>query len=549
MGLLQGTTIWTTNAPSGLTQSIPAALNKVQYTVDQTSAPPRGILSVTGILTDAEKATTKAISTDPDWSAAVDRVGKQADNFFNNVLFGIFPPATQAAAKAVLLAGDIPPPPPPASPSDPAPVDNNTAGPKRFYFIQGFMPFLRNILSARLIINTVSGPANIPTTDLTTLLISTIIQVGTPPQTALTSLSSIQNAPASSATSWSGYLIVPTTDQYIVGVKGGFTTQPPPLMVNSQPVPFTQQQTDPNDVWFTNPQYLTAGLLYSFVVTGQSLSNLQWKSTRSPLSDIPSSALLPDYASGPTFEVFKRLYKASLVINGFNLSVAEITYFFNNASDFGSIDFNAVSLVAWERLADYSTFRGSMPAMPKTPLDLFAWAKGNPDPSGLVSMINSVTNWTADDITKLITPPHLNLQTPASYVNEQQLILLQKAVTVKTKIAIDVDLLFTWADPLSFLWKKARLIAESIRNQVRSRYDVDTWEQVSQPLFSTLRGNQRDALIAFLLVQQPLKEWGLSMQTVYLNSFSSMFKWELVYKRPGSSKPYQRCKYTLKDVS
>jgi hypothetical protein len=40
-------------------------------------------------------------------------------------------------------------------------------------------------------------------------------------------------------------------------------------------------------------------------------------------------------------------------------------------------------------------------------------------------------------------------------------------------------------------------------------YDIDTLEQVAQLLFNTLCRHHRDALIAFLLVQKSLQDWGV----------------------------------------
>lgn len=253
-------------------------------------------------------------------------------------------------------------------------------------------------------------------------------------------------------------------------------------------MPFSHQQDDPNDVWYTNPVPLISGKLYTFHITSQGISNLEWRTPKTPPSSIPSSALLPDYSSQPTTEVFIKGFKAGLVISNFNLTLDEVTYFYSNATDFASLDFNAVTLAAWGRLADYRVLRASMPAMPSTVLDLFKWSKSNPTatPDALVVFIVSVTNWGTGGVTKLIVPNRLNLQDPRAFPTEIPLTQLQKCVVVKTKIGIDADLLFTWADPMSFLWDRTRAIAESIRKQVRSRYDVDTWEQVALLLFNTL---------------------------------------------------------------
>src|SRR5207302_64253 len=88
VGLLEGTTIYTTNAPANLTITIPDTLSKKLKYNNQTNAnPPAATIQVTGILTAVEQAQTRTLSSHPDWAKAIDRVGKQALNVFNDVLF------------------------------------------------------------------------------------------------------------------------------------------------------------------------------------------------------------------------------------------------------------------------------------------------------------------------------------------------------------------------------------------------------------------------------------------------------------------------------
>ncbi len=67
------------------------------------------------------------------------------------------------------------------------------------------------------------------------------------------------------------------------------------------------------------------------------------------------------------------LYRAAVVINGFNLSAAEVSYFQTHASDFSGFDWNAVTLPQWLRLQAYTQLRNSLPRSDKSLLDLFQW--------------------------------------------------------------------------------------------------------------------------------------------------------------------------------
>ena len=48
-------------------------------------------------------AQAKALSSDPKWADAIDRVGKQPKNIFNDALLGIFPEKDREEAKKHLL--------------------------------------------------------------------------------------------------------------------------------------------------------------------------------------------------------------------------------------------------------------------------------------------------------------------------------------------------------------------------------------------------------------------------------------------------------------
>lgn len=505
IGLLEGTTVYATNAPLNLTIAIPEAqktlAKKVKYSNQKDAIPPSSSLQVIGILTTEETAQAKALSSDPGWAKAIDRVGKQPKNSFNDALLGVFPEQDREAAKDILLAGDVLPP------------DGNTPLDKRFFFLQHFLPFLRQQLAHRFIIDTLAGATSLPT-NVTDALLSSLLTVGTANQPAIGILEGIKTQPVADSGVWKGYLIPPADAALIFVITS--ETQPLPLLLDGELIPFKYQQEDPSNVWSTDlTSKLKAGKLYWLEVTGQSAEQLQWKSPTSAKAAIPTSSLLPDYSKGSEAKVFTKLSKAALVINGFNLSVDEITYWQTHADDFDQFDLNAITLRHWLRLQAYTTLRNSLPKAETTLLDLFEWAakpvdatKQNDKVAALSHEIFDVTNWKEDNIKKLLKPEHFDLMHPDSFRNEVNLVKLQKAIIVADKIAVDIDRLFDWAKPGSKFWV-CHQIAESIRNAIRARYDQEDWEQVVKPLNDQLRENQKLALIAYLLVQPDLIDWGV----------------------------------------
>jgi hypothetical protein len=509
LGLLEGTTVYATNAPLNLTIAIPDAqktlAKKLKYSYQKDATPPKAGLQVTGILTDEEKAQAKSLSSDPNWAKAIDRVGKQPKNIFNDALLGIFPEKDREEAKKQLLAGDVM--------SD----ASNTALDKRFYFLHHFLPFLRQRLAHRLIIDTLAGTASLPT-DVTDALLSDLLTVGASNQPAITVLEGIKAQGAIGTGVWKGYLIPPTDEVYTFVAES--ETQPPALMLDGEMIVFKYQQEDPSNVWSTDPtaKKLKSGKLYWLEINGASASQLQWKTPTLSKAPIPTSALLPDYTNGAEsaeLEILKKLSKAALVVNGFNLSVDEVNYWQKHSSDFDEFNVNAMTLKHLQRLQAYTTLRDSLPKSEANLLDFFEWAAKPVDAAkqpekiaALSQKIADVTNWKRENIDKLLKVENFDLKHLEAFHNEVNLVKLQKAIEVADKIAVDIDRLFDWAKPGTKFWA-CHKIAEDIRNAIRARYDQTDWEQVVKPLNDQLRENQKLALIAYLLVQPDLREWGV----------------------------------------
>lgn len=500
VALLDGTTVYTTNAPANQSVTVPDALaGKLKYIDQPAATPPRASIQVTGILTDGEITLAKGLLPSSDsWRHAIDRIGKQTLNIFNDVLEGIFP--DDADAKLHLLAGDVAK----ADAQDP----DNTAPKKRFYFLQYFMPFLRARLAHRLIVTTLSAVAGISDA-VADVLLTDILVVGSTHQPAIDALQHIKDKPSGSGPGWKGYLLPPADGTYTFSAIGD--TQPPAIRLDGRALAFTEQQQDPNNVWFTAADaavQLKAGQLYLLEVDDRPADALSWKSADMAKTSIASSQLLPDYSVQGAKEAFTKLTKSALLVNGFGLSADELGYLHANASDFDDFDFNAVTLPQWKRLQAYAGLRDKLPVTDSSLLDLFAWATHPDHPDDLSARIAGTTQWKQDDIDHLISAEHFDLNDPANFRNEVNLVKLEKALAVAKRIGVDIDRLFKWAAPGS-RFHECHQIAQSIRSAIRARFSEDDWEQVVRPLNDQLREHQKQALISYLLVQPVLIDWGV----------------------------------------
>lgn len=509
MSLLEGTTIYTTNAPvnlvtkqSDFTSKLTGSLvTKLKYDF------VAGSLQVTGILSAAETTAAKAVFSDAGWASAFDRIAKQPLYLYKDVLAGIFPipAAPPDPAQTVLLQGDSNLT---DAEQDPGNIIPDTAPIKRVYFIKAFLPYLRTKLENKFIIDTIGNQAGTDA-DTTERLLTEILVDGAPAAPIIETFRSIKNQPPVSSP-WNGFLIPAAEDTYTFVITVNTPTLGATLQLQGQSIAF-HQQDDPNNVWLSDPIKLKAGTAYPVVITGLSadLHELGWKTPITTASAIPASVLFPDDSTQTVQEAYVKVQKAAIFITGFTLTGNEISFLQKQGADFDGLDFNALTLVHWKHLDGYTRLRTSLPA---TDLDLpgfFTWVdQATPaDAAKLSTQIAALTLWDATDIDKLIAPDHFNLGL-SDFRNEKNLLKLQQALYVAGQISMDINLLFDWAEPTSKFWP-CQAIAQSIRITTKARYAETDWEQVAAPLNDQLRADQRDALIAYLLVQPDLIKWGV----------------------------------------
>lgn len=502
---LEGTNTYQTNAPKNLDITVPDAKtlkNKLKY--DKTL----GTIQIIGILTDSEANDYENLSTDSEWKPALTRIKKQQAKLFKEVLSGVFAdektksPTEKAALESILKSGDISVPVANIPDGD---LDPNTAPKKRVAFLEIFLPYLRQQLTHRFVIDTLAGFAELES-KITDELVSKTLKLGMPLAPIYDIFEKIKDSAKPIETSWNGYLIPAANANFTFVVKNSDAA--PGVSIDGVALNFTAQE-DPTNEWWSNPIELIAGKLYKLSTTGVELKNMFWKTPASAITAIPSSALIPDFASKNAEPALIVLKKAAMVVSGFELSADEIHFLDEHKAEFDNLDFNALTLEQWLRLEAYTRLRNSLPQSKIDSLDFWHWTyDAASDVSKLIEKIVDLTSWKRDRIDKLIATDHFNIAKLSDYRNERNLLKLQKALKVADKIGVDINLLFDWAIPSSN-FKKCRVIADSIKNAIRARYNQTDWEQVVKPLNDQLRNHQRDALTAYLLQQQELIDWNV----------------------------------------
>lgn len=522
--LISGKYLFTTNAPPGLTFT-GTPPDKVKNVEQKTATPPTAQLTVTGILTASESEFTLALSAHSQWLKAVERIKKQAVTFYSQNLASIFPPN----GAETLLKGDAP----------------DTVTTKGLYFLQYYLPFLRSRLATLLVQTTVSDSVGLDLKLASYLLVSVTSNSG---KKALDELLALKPSSSSSSQSgWKGFLIPPSIDTFTFQITSD-DADSPAILLAGKPVPFPQQSEDPSNIWTSDPQNLVTGTLYDLQLTGINLESLSWRTATSPPAPIPATALLPALTTDSVRDVLTKLAQASLLIRGFNLSLDEVAYFHEHGSDFAAVDggqalqIDAITLGTWKRLEAYTGLRDKLPKQPRQLIDLLGWV-GLPDSGDPIDEINKVTLWDKDKTRAILAG--FNALAATNFKNEQVLVRVTEALSFVSKTQINIPSLFTWAKPVSLsdkAYAKLEAQADILKKALQARYSATEWEGAARSLFDTLRKNQRDGLVAYLLVDQTL------MATGMVTDADSLFEYFLIDCLMGACLETSRIKQAIATI-
>lgn len=504
---LDGKLVFSASAPSGLIIAIPKEDVGLSSKIKYADGDPAQV-QITGQLTENEKTRAMALSANPGWKNAIKRCINQARTLLNSlILSGVFPASEEATAKEKLLAGDVP-----DSPDGQSPPVPGTGPEKRLYFLKWFIPFLRRKLTDKLVIDAISSATSLDPA-IAEALLKDVVKDKSDPAHIISALEALEKIKADSAPGsqgFIGYLVPPATDEYILFAEAD--NKPPPLLLDGQNISFAANDPDeePSNLWATPPLTLMGGRLYKIVLSGFPASLFSWKTQRSLRTTIPASTLLADHVTGALMNVFAVVFKCSIIINNFALTLDEVVHVQKFAVNFkggdANFDWNTFTLLMWERLRNYNKLRDSLPKLEDRLIDLFIWANDvSAKETELVDRIQRVTAWGALDIMALLSKKNFNLQGIKHFRNEIALLKLQKALTISGKVGMPIDSLFNWAKPRINFWQ-LRDVSNEIRTAIRALYKLSDWEVAIKPTYDKLRKMQSQALTAYLINQPVLRE-------------------------------------------
>lgn len=488
ISLVEGTTTFSISAPVFPNDpDIPASLKfKVKYI--KTANAASASLQVNGALTADELTRLKGAvpNNNTVWNSVAAEIEKLQNELFNDVLSGIF--TANSAEEAILRSENN---------ADSAPA-------KRIAFLKVFLPYLRENLIQTHIITSLSEQTGLDKAMIRSLVVNVLKVDGISLYDQLIS-STILPVPNAPEVSWYGKLIPASEDSFTFVIRAAANTTFKVSLDNHVLLSHTGIGTGAVEVKSAELR-LVSGRVYQLSLEGVELESLYWKTKTSSLEPLPSKVLLPDFKKKATRATLEKLEKLAILVNVLSLSADELSYLQANRSDFNNIDFNDLSLYHLLRIINYCSLRDSLP---KTSINILQfWERLNDTEIELSAHIARLTNWKKEGIDKFISAAHFNLAKD-DFRNEKNLLKLQYAFAVVSKIGMDIDKLFEWGIPASD-FNACKAISEGIQKSVRAQYNQSDWEQVVKPLNDQLRNNQKNALIAYLLQQPELKTAGVA---------------------------------------
>lgn len=233
---------------------------------------------------------------------------------------------------------------------------------------------------------------------------------------------------------------------------------------------------------------------------------LSWKTETSPLEVLPATALITETAASQWDSALRGLHRGAALVQKLPLSILEIQFIQQHLSDFANLDFSDPLLPAWQTLNDFGQLRK---LAPHTDWLAVLDAAHNPAASvdDLIAQVLSqpTAAWTVKDLQFAISHLGFNstqLTQPSNWLTVAQ--LAQFAAVS----GFSLQRLSSWAQPLSD-FEHLNAVAIDVQNAIRAKYSEKDWADFAPTVSNPLRERRRDALVNYLLVQQPLKDWGV----------------------------------------
>jgi hypothetical protein len=523
LALLSETPVYTALLLPNLDITFPAGLTeKVSY------HKASGRLEFRGIMTASEKTALLGVSvTDPDYPGAVEGLFQQPEQFIHDTLFGVYEGKLPQAVQLLLNRPAVANPPPQQ---------------ERWQAFYGALhPFLKKRLRQSSLIQALAAALGLDDISLRSLLTAgkadlLADSVAMPGLSGVYYLKPDWTDPALSrvdprldfdwqeqapdpllpadefSVRWAGWLVPPDNGPYTIVARVADQDDALEIRLDDELI-LKRQPNQALELEALPKKPLQAGQFHRISVAysphlQQAGLQLYWKTPAQPKTLIAPPYLFPESVWQEFIKAYRGYYRASLMVQGFSLTAAEIEHFIRYAADFDGLDLQSPTFAHWQRLQQYAALRQALPGGPASLIALFEGAHQS-DPNlnqpQLVELLVAATRWNQEAIDYWLGQQGLNA---GDFANEKALITLHTALKTAHELGLPLNQLLDWSKP-TFDFDGLAEIAQAVKRAVKTKYDEETWLEIAPALNDRLRENQKQALIQHLLVQDSLQEWGV----------------------------------------
>ncbi|HMQ59828.1 MAG TPA: neuraminidase-like domain-containing protein, partial [Flavilitoribacter sp.] len=491
-------------------------------------------LQVTGILGEEDIALFDSIPGIAEYGVAIKKILTQPEIFLEQTL-GTVLGENMNAAREILLMPDLPAR---AADENGNGVFPGTAQIKRAWFLNMFLPYLRDQLSRREVAQLISSAVRLEL-DNANLLLHTVLtsRSGKTAYQSITELREMDAETEENQGHWQGFICPQRSGVYRFMLEvenfSSELTRNAEFRINGKPLwsgPLSDMPDDEGLIYYqSNRIRLKAGEVYPIELsdfdrvpgTGQ-ITGFSWKSGARPQEAVPASALFRAVETKKFRKIYVRLQKAAMLVNEFNLNTRELEFLHENRADFTYLNFRALSLKQWFRLEGYTRLRNQLPAGPDSLLEFLRWAR-DPErekemPHGLdpgkqifkslAGRIGKLINRNSREIRRLLAARFFPFNVLFYFRDEKNLLKILETLKVADKIGIDIGKLYKWGDSGTGFGRNLKT-ARQIKAALRARYSRKEWEQAIKPVHDKLREHRKQALVGSMLVQPELRKWGV----------------------------------------
>lgn len=518
LNLIKGNSMNTTIITSNLDIEIPESIaDKLSY------QKATGILSFIGIMTTDEKNILLG-ELSSTLSDAIEDLYQQPETFIKDALYGVFSTNLTEAVQLLLNRPEVQNPP----------IEQE----KLNWFYQFYLPFLKLRLKQDIIIQGISGELAMKETDVKSLIGNEMR--GLTEQLSIQGLSAIYYSDTNFTTAvlerideqvdfnwadaspnplipnenfsvrWEGWLIPYDGEPHTFIFNVADVDDLLKVWINDELI-LDRQPNQALELEAISSQLLKPGnashIRIDYMPNSQ-LAGLQvsWKTPTRRKTKIDKQHFFPIENVKGFQNAFLGYYKAGLFIKNFDLQTEEIAHFIQYPEDFDLLDLINPTFIHWKRLNDYAILRSSLHVHSEELLKIFK--SGHLNIVGIdlfLDQIKEVTGFNREEIEKWWNTNNL---TQGDFVNEKVMTLLYQGLKTVDKLGVKIEQLTSWVS-VNTTFQSLFDISQEVKQIVKMKYDTSTWLEVAPTLNDPIRNRQQKALIAYLLMQESLQEWGV----------------------------------------